>query len=102
IEDRRVITYGENAQADVRFEKHRMDGAISVFDVVLRNRKTGREEAIRDLRLPMAGRHNVSNATAAIAVANELQISAEQIRKGLAAFGGVKRRFTATGEWQGI
>ena len=102
IEDRRVITYGENAQADVRFENHRFDGAASQFDVILRNRKTGRETAIRDLRLPMPGRHNVSNATAAIAVAHELGISGEAIRKGLAAFGGVKRRFTHTGSWNGV
>jgi UDP-N-acetylmuramate--alanine ligase len=102
IEDRRVITYGENAQADVRFEKHRMDGATSVFDVIIRNRKSGEQLAIRDLRLPMAGRHNVSNATAAIAVAHELQISADAIRTGLSRFGGVKRRFTPTGTWNGV
>ena len=102
IEDRRVITYGENAQADVRFENHRFDGAASQFDVVIRDRKTGRETAIRDLRLPMPGRHNVSNATAAIAVAHELGISGEAIRKGLASFGGVKRRFTHTGSWNGV
>jgi UDP-N-acetylmuramate--alanine ligase len=102
IEDRRVITYGENAQADVRFEKHRMDGPVSVFDVIIRNRKTGAATEIRDLRLPMAGRHNVSNATAAIAVAHELEISADDIRAGLAGFGGVKRRFTHTGSWNGV
>jgi UDP-N-acetylmuramate--alanine ligase len=102
IEDRRVITYGENAQADVRFEKHRMDGATSVFDVIIRNRKSGAETSIRDLRMPMAGRHNVSNATAAIAVAHELQISPDAIRSGLASFGGVKRRFTPTGTWNGV
>ena len=102
IEDRRVITYGENAQADVRFENHRFDGSASQFDVVIRNRKTGEETAIRDLRLPMPGRHNVSNATAAIAVAHELGISGDAIRKGLAAFGGVKRRFTHTGSWNGV
>jgi len=102
IEDRRVITYGENAQADVRFEKHRADGAASLFDVVIRNRKTAAETAIRDLRLPMPGRHNVSNATAAIAVAHELGLSPDAIRKGLSSFGGVKRRFTHTGTWNGV
>jgi UDP-N-acetylmuramate--alanine ligase len=50
----------------------------------------------------MPGRHNVSNATAAIAVANRLGISDDDIRKGLASFGGVKRRFTLTGEWNGV
>ncbi|MGO4831591.1 UDP-N-acetylmuramate--L-alanine ligase [Rhizobiaceae sp. 2RAB30] len=102
IEDRRVITYGENAQADVRFENHRFDGAASLFDVVFRDRKTGAKAAIRDLRLPMPGRHNVSNATAAIAVAHELGISDEAIKRGLGAFGGVKRRFTHTGSWNGV
>ena len=102
IEDRRVITYGENTQADVRFANHRMEGATSRFDVVIRNRKRGGETVISDLSLPMPGRHNVSNATAAIAVANELGISAEAIKKGLSAFGGVKRRFTHTGSWNGV
>ncbi|PZO78982.1 MAG: UDP-N-acetylmuramate--L-alanine ligase [Mesorhizobium amorphae] len=102
IEDRRVITYGENAQADVRFLNHRMEGAASRFDVLIRERKTGDEITIDNLRLPMPGRHNVSNATAAIAVAHELGLDADAIRRGLSSFGGVKRRFTPTGEWQGV
>ncbi|MBN9548555.1 MAG: UDP-N-acetylmuramate--L-alanine ligase, partial [Alphaproteobacteria bacterium] len=69
IEDRRVITYGENAQADVRFTNHRMLGATSEFDVVIRDRKGRGTATITGLRLPMPGQHNVSNATAAIAVA---------------------------------
>ncbi len=101
IEDRRVITYGENAQADVRFINHRMNGATSEFDVVIRDRKGGQIE-IAGLRLPMPGRHNVSNATAAVAVAHELGLSPEAIRKGLSSFGGVKRRFTHTGSWNGV
>ncbi|GAA4116802.1 UDP-N-acetylmuramate--L-alanine ligase [Aminobacter aganoensis] len=102
IEDRRVITYGENAQADVRFTNHRMDGAVSVFDVVIRSRKSATATTIEGLRLPMPGRHNVSNATAAIAVATELGISAEAVKQGLLSFGGVKRRFTHTGSWNGV
>jgi UDP-N-acetylmuramate--alanine ligase len=102
IEDRRVITYGENAQADVRFTRHRMDNGASLFDVIIRDRKTGAQTVIEDLRLPMPGRHNVSNATAAIAVAHELGISGDAIKKGLATFGGVKRRFTPTGTWNGV
>ncbi len=102
IEDRRVVTYGENKQADVRFSSVHMDGAVSVFDVAIRNRKTGAVEDIPGLRLPMPGRHNVSNATAAIAVAHELGLSGEDIRRGLAGFGGVKRRFTHTGSWNGV
>ncbi len=101
IEDRRVVTYGENPQADVRFQNLRMDGATSLFDVTIRNRKTGAEISMDALRLPMPGRHNVSNATAAIAVAHELGMSEEGIRRGLSSFGGVKRRFTNTGSWNG-
>src|SRR5437763_7296946 len=50
----------------------------------------------------MPGRHNALNATATIAVARELGISDDQIRHGLAGFGGVKRRFTRTGDWNGV
>ncbi len=102
IEDRRIITYGGNPQADIRFVNHRMDGAVSVFDVSLRGRKTPTAKTIEGLRLPMPGRHNVSNAVAAVAVAHELGIGEEAIRKGLASFGGVKRRFTHTGTWNGV
>jgi len=102
IEDRRVITYGENAQADVRFTRNRIDNGGSLFDVIIRDRKTGAATTIQDLRLPMPGRHNVSNATAAVAVAHELGIPGDAIKKGLATFGGVKRRFTPTGTWNGV
>jgi UDP-N-acetylmuramate--alanine ligase len=102
IEDRKVITYGENPQADVRFSNVRHDGPASIFDVEIRRRRTGQVIGLKDLRLPMPGRHNVSNATAAIAVAQRLGISEEAIHRGLASFGGVKRRFTFMGEWNGV
>lgn len=102
IEDRKVITYGENPQADVRFSNVRHDGPVSVFDVEIRRRRTGQRISMEGLRLPMPGLHNVSNATAAIAVAQRLGISTDDIRKGLAAFSGVKRRFTFVGEWNGV
>ncbi len=102
IEDRKVITYGENPQADVRFSNVRIDGTRSLFDVEIRRRRTGKVFQIKDLVMPMPGRHNISNATAAVAVANRLGISSEAIAKGLASFGGVKRRFTLTGEWNGV
>jgi UDP-N-acetylmuramate--alanine ligase len=69
---------------------------------VFRNRKTDATHEIADLMLPMPGRHNASNATAAIAVAHELGIPDDAIRKAMAGFGGVKRRFTRTGEWNGV
>ena len=102
IEDRKIVTYGANPQADARFFNVRMEGTKSIFDVEIRRRRTGRVFNFNDLTLPMPGRHNISNATAAIAVANRLGIPEEAIRKGLAAFGGVKRRFTLTGSWNGV
>ena len=87
ISDRRVITYGTNPQADVRYTHTGMDGATSVFDVEIRDRKGGSVQ-LPNLRLPMPGAHNVSNATAAIAVAHELGMTPDGITKGLSAFGG--------------
>ena len=101
IEDRRVITYGENPQADVRITDIDLTGGVSRFNVTIRDRLHGREVALNELVVPMPGHHNALNATAAIAVAYELGVSVENIRKGLAGFGGVKRRFTRVGEWNG-
>jgi UDP-N-acetylmuramate--alanine ligase len=102
IEDRRIITYGTNPQADVRLVDLTPMGGGSRFKVVFRDRKTGATHEISDVVLPMPGRHNASNATAAIAVARELGLSDDAIRNAIAGFGGVKRRFTRTGEWNGI
>ena len=101
IEDRRVITYGENPQADVRLGAVDLDGGRCRFTVTIRDRKRGAEVQIPDLVLPMPGHHNALNATAAIAVAYELGVRPDAIRAALADFGGVKRRFTRTGEWNG-
>jgi UDP-N-acetylmuramate--alanine ligase len=102
IEDRRVITYGENPQADVRLaDLDHVDGS-SCFSVHFRDRTGETVHEIRDLTLPMPGRHNALNATAAIAVARELGVDDEMIRAALARFGGVRRRFTRTGDWNGI
>jgi len=102
IEDRRIITYGENPQADARLVDLVPFSGGSKFKVEFRHRKTDVAHRIADLVLPMPGRHNALNATAAIAVAHEIGISDEAIRKALAGFGGVKRRFTKTGEWNGV
>ncbi len=102
IEDRRVITYGENPQADVRLLDVNLEGGVCRFNVLLRDRKTSQAIYLDNLVLPMPGHHNALNATGAIAVASQLGLTPEQIRKALAGFGGVKRRFTRTGEWNGV
>ena len=102
IEDRRVITYGENPQADVRLLYLDNSDGKSRFGVVFRDRAGVDVHEIADLSLPMPGRHNALNATAAIAVARELGVADERIRSALAAFTGVGRRFTRTGAWNGV
>ena len=102
ITDRRVVTYGENPQAEVRFEYLRNEGINSFFNIHARDRKDGSVCTMKELSLPMPGLYNISNATAAIAIALELGVNEEGIRKGLAQFSGVKRRFTHTGSWNGV
>jgi UDP-N-acetylmuramate--alanine ligase len=102
IEDRRIITYGENQEADARLVELSPTGGGSKFTVVFRDRNSGATGEIADIVLPMPGRHNALNATAAIAVAHQLGILDDAIRKAVAGFGGVKRRFTRTGEWNGV
>jgi len=102
IEDRRIITYGENPLADARFFDLMPIGGGSKFKVAIRDRKSGVTHEIAEIALPMPGRHNASNATAAIAVAHALDISDDAIRRAIAGFGGVKRRFTKTGECNGV
>ncbi len=102
ISDRRLVTYGFSPQADVRALNLEQSPAGGRFDVQLSDRVLGGPHAIEDLRLPILGRHNVQNALAAMAVANELGFSHAAVRRTLAGFKGVRRRFTKTGEVAGI
>jgi UDP-N-acetylmuramate--alanine ligase len=102
IEDRRVLTYGENPQAEVRLVDLSHAGGTSLFTVVFSDRGGNFHHSIEKIALPMPGRHNALNATAAVAVAHELGISDDVIRTALAGFGGVRRRFTRTGTWNGV
>jgi UDP-N-acetylmuramate--alanine ligase len=102
IEDHRIVTYGENPQADVRLLEVSHAGGASLFTILCRDRAGQSDHEIKNLTLPMPGRHNALNATAAVAVARELGIGDDVIRNALAAFGGVRRRFTRTGMWNGV
>jgi UDP-N-acetylmuramate--alanine ligase len=102
IQDRRVITYGENPQADYRLLDIVAKGSEMHFKLLVRDLKSGEDRVIRDMVMPMPGTHNALNATAAIAVAETLGMPMDAIRKALAGFGGVKRRFTKTGDWNGV
>lgn len=98
ITDRRVLTFGFNAQADVRAVNLTYKGGAALFDIALQSEGT----VIEDCTLPMPGNHNVSNALAAVAVARHLGMKREAIREALAAFAGVNRRFTKVGEVNGV
>ncbi len=102
IEDHRIITYGENPQADARLVDVSHAGGTSLFGIVMRERAGQALHEIKNIALPMPGRHNALNATAAVAVAHELGIADDVIRGALAKFGGVRRRFTRTGTWNGV
>jgi UDP-N-acetylmuramate--alanine ligase len=101
IRDRRIITYGFSAQADIRGENVTPHPGGNSFDVVVRARD-GSLRTIQNIRLPMPGRHNVQNALAAVAVGLEMGMSDAAIAHGFDKFGGVKRRFTKVGEVDGV
>jgi len=98
VTDRRVATYGFNAQADVRAVNLRYQAGVAHFDIALQTEG----QMIEGCTLPMPGDHNVSNALAAVTVARHLGMKRAEIRAALAAFGGVNRRFTKVGEVNGV
>ncbi len=104
ISDRRLITYGFTPQAEVTAQNiHAVPGLIT-FDVVVAENLSPTGETLRmeGFSLPVYGRHNVLNALAAIGVGLRLGISEENLKKALAGFTGVQRRFTKTGETNGV
>jgi UDP-N-acetylmuramate--alanine ligase len=100
--DRRIVTYGFSPQADVRAVDLTMHPDGSEFRVVITDRYRNTQKSIAGVKLPMVGQHNVQNSLAAIAVAHEMGVADDTIRDGFAGFGGVKRRFTKTGEARGV
>ncbi|MBL9053012.1 MAG: UDP-N-acetylmuramate--L-alanine ligase, partial [Tabrizicola sp.] len=98
VTDRRVVTFGFNAQADVRAVNLTYENGVALFDVALQSEG----QSITGCSLPMPGDHNVSNALAAVAVARHLGMKKDEIRAALAGFSGVNRRFTRVGEVGGV
>ena len=98
ITDRRVVTYGFNAQADVRALNLTYRDGMAHFDIALQSE----DRMIKGCILPMPGDHNVSNALAAVAVARHLGMKLDEIRTALENFKGVNRRFTRVGKVNGV
>jgi UDP-N-acetylmuramate--alanine ligase len=102
LSDRRVLTYGFSPQADIRAVDVRLDRDGARFDAVISAALSGRARTVPELFLPMFGQHNVQNSLAAVAVAEAMGLGDEALRVALHNFRGVKRRFTKTGEWNGV
>jgi UDP-N-acetylmuramate--alanine ligase len=102
LSERRIRTYGLSPQADIRAINIRHGADGSEYDVVVADRASGKERTIGDLFLPMFGDHNVQNSLAAVAVAAEMGLDDAVVRASLQNFKGVRRRFTKTGEWNGV
>src|ERR1700748_817678 len=102
LSDRRVLTYGFSPQADIRAVDVRLGRDGARYDTVISDRLADRGRTIADLFLPMFGHHNVQNSFAAAAVAEAMALGDDALRAALYNFKGVKRRFTQTGEWNGV
>jgi UDP-N-acetylmuramate--alanine ligase len=101
VSERRLLTYGLNPQADVRAVNMQLSADGGRFDAVIAERG-GATLTFANLHIPLVGAHNVQNSLAAIAVAYEMGLAEDVIRKALAGMKGVKRRFTKTGEGAGL
>ncbi len=102
VSDRRVVTYGFSPQADVRGVDLESDADGMRFNVVITDRMADTSRTLTDLHLAMLGAHNVQNALAVVAIASEMNIEDAVLRRALAEFEGVNRRFTKTGTVDGI
>ncbi len=104
VSDRKVITYGFNPQADIRADNVRSGADGSLFDVTFAGwlNEDGNDVEIKDIHLSMLGRHNVQNSLVALGVAKEMGVDEATMKKAMCSFGGVKRRFTKTGDVDGV
>src|SRR5882762_3272285 len=102
LSERRILTYGFSPQADIRATNLRLGRDGSHYDAVIADRLSGQERVIAGLYLPMFGEHNVQNSLTVLAVAEEMGLGDDVVRASLRNFRGVRRRFTKTGEWNGV
>jgi UDP-N-acetylmuramate--alanine ligase len=94
--EKRYVTYGLATQADYQANAITYSGFETSFEAIKGRRSMGR------IKLKMTGEHNVYNALAAIAVAEELEIPFERVIEALSSFEGIDRRFSVRGEEKGV
>jgi len=102
VSDRRIVTYGFSPQAMVRGTNIRPSASGMTFDITFTDFGDEQAITIENVKLPMYGSHNVQNALAAIAIAREMAIDKSKLGTAFDGFEGVKRRFTKTGEVDGV
>lgn len=103
ITDRRIYTYGTTEDVDTRAVNIRMNADGATFDVIFSSRLTGgAPEIVAGFTLPMMGHHNILNALVPLTIARNFDFTPDTMKQALAAFQGVKRRFTKTGVANGV
>lgn len=117
IADRRIVTYGFDTSADVFAQNVRFCSNGATFDIIIKpdylekqrelasyasENVTTFPAVLKDVYLPMVGQHNVQNALAVVAIAQELGISDAVMRQAFKTFKGIKRRFTQVGSVHGV
>jgi UDP-N-acetylmuramate--alanine ligase len=102
VSERRVVTYGMSPQADIRAINITSGREGAQYDVVVADRFNETSRTISGLTLPMFGLHNVQNSLTVVAIAEEMGLGEDIVRNALGKFKGVKRRFTKTGESNGV
>ncbi|MBN8827917.1 MAG: UDP-N-acetylmuramate--L-alanine ligase [Sphingobacteriia bacterium] len=100
--DRKIITYGIDKKADVMATNIRSEVNGSYYDIVISDKVKSKIKIIKDCFIPVPGRHNILNSLAALTIGIELGFTQEGLKNGFKSFKGVKRRFTLTGEVEGI
>ena len=98
INNRKIVTFGKSADADVRAKNISFQNGKSRFDIGF----SDGSKSISGLEFPMTGEHNILNLLAAVCVARYFGMSEENIRSGVAEFSGVNRRFTFLGQFNGV
>lgn len=101
IDNKHIITYGFTDGSDLQATSMRYDGDFINFDIKI-SIKNYEKRILNNIKIPLAGKHNVLNALAAIVVACKLNIDVSNIISALKNFKGIERRLTKVGKWNEI
>ena len=100
LEDKKVITFGLSANADIRATNIIYKNNCMNFDLNI-SKRLNTNTQVYNIEFSMIGLHNIQNALAAISIGLELNIPIESIQNSLKTFNGVQRRFEKVGDYNG-